>query len=74
MNSKYHALTIAYPNGRTYWQLPHDTEDKAKEHALKHRKNSGWILIFEAKNYGLTTLVSSLNTRMELEQWDNMRI
>ena len=67
MEITYHALTIAEPHGKTYWQLPHDTEDKAQKHALKYRKNSGWILIFEVKNKVLTTLVSSLNTRVELE-------
>ena len=48
MSIKYHALTIREDNGKTYWQLPHDTCNKAIDHAMKYRKNNGYILIFKA--------------------------
>ena len=44
-----HALTVSEANGNTYWQNPHDIKEEAKEHALKYRKNDGYIFIFKEK-------------------------
>ena len=44
-----HALTVSESNGKTYWQNPHDTKEEAKDHALKYRKNDGYIFIFKEK-------------------------
>ena len=44
-----HALTVSEANGKTYWQNPHDNKEEAKEHALKYRKNDGYIFIFKEK-------------------------
>ena len=35
---RYNALTISNTNGKTYWQNPHKTAEKAMRHALKYRK------------------------------------
>ena len=44
-----HALTVSEANGKTYWQNPHDNKEEAKEHALKYRKNDGYIFISKEK-------------------------
>ena len=49
---RYHALTISNTNGKTYWQNPHKTAEKAMSHALKYRRQDGYILLFKVNEKG----------------------
>ena len=49
---RYHALTISNTNGKTYWQNPHKTAEKAMRHALKYRRQDGYILLFKVNEKG----------------------
>ena len=48
----YQALTISDTNGKTYWQNPHKTAEKAMRHAEKYRKQDGYILLFKVNEKG----------------------